>query len=51
MDFRVAQRLQSMNHSKTPLEIKSYYGGIYLYFKQQKLKAKEGNQNQRNKGD
>ena len=41
-----------MRDSKTPLEIKSYYGGIYSYFKQQKLtKAKESNQTQSNKGN
>jgi len=39
-----------MRDSKTPLENKSYYGGIYSYFKQQKLKKNKGNkQTQRNK--
>jgi hypothetical protein len=31
-----------MNNRKAPILNKSYYGGIYLYFKQQELsKAKE----------
>jgi hypothetical protein len=39
-----------MRHTKTPLENKSYYGGIYSYFRQQKLtKAKESKQTQSNK--
>jgi hypothetical protein len=36
-----------MNNRKAPLLNKSYYGGIYLYFKQQKLlKAKETQSNE-----
>jgi hypothetical protein len=42
----------SMNKSKTPLELKSYYGGIYSYFKKQKLsKVKENKQTQSNQGN
>jgi hypothetical protein len=34
-----------MKQSKFPLENKSYYGGIYLYFKQQKLSKVKDNDN------
>jgi len=41
-----------MSHTKTLLENKSYYGGIYSYFKQQKLtKAKENDQTKTNKAN
>jgi hypothetical protein len=41
-----------MSRNKAPLENKSYYGGIYSYFKQQKLtRAKESDQTQSNKGN
>jgi hypothetical protein len=41
-----------MRNTKTPIEIKSYYGGIYSYFMKQKLsKAKESNQTKSNKGN
>ena len=34
-----------MSRNKVPLENKSYYGGIYSYFKKQKLsKTNESNQ-------
>jgi len=33
-----------MSDNEISLEKKSYYGGIYSYFKQQKLKAKESKQ-------
>jgi hypothetical protein len=36
--------MEILSNSKKTLENKSYYGGIYSYFRQQKLKAKESNQ-------
>jgi hypothetical protein len=39
-----------MSDNESPPENKSYYGGIYSYFKQQKLKAKDSSEIQGNKG-
>ncbi len=39
-------QIKNMNNHKTPFENKSYYGGIYVYFMNQKLlKSKKGKQN------
>ncbi len=39
-------QIKNMNNHKTSLENKSYYGGIYIYFMQQKLlKSKKKKQN------
>ncbi len=39
-------QIKNMSNHKTALENKSYYGGIYIYFMNQKLrKSKIGQQN------
>ena len=39
-------QIKNMSNHRTPLENKSYYGGIYIYFMNQKLlKSKKDNKN------